>query len=83
MNNEHEKYNCIYPSHKRAYMDKIVNVNESVLLGESSKLKLERNDSGIFVPINNEQVNRYIQQESSNLKSVLESFDTLYNSIEL
>ena len=73
----------IYPSHKVAYMDKIVNVNESVILGESNKLQLEENDKGIFVPITNQQVNNYIRHESANLKTVLESFDTLYESMEV
>lgn len=73
----------IYPSHKRAYMDKIVNVNESVILGESNKLQLEQNDKGIFVPINNQSVINYIKNESTNLKTVLESFDTLYESIQM
>ena len=73
----------VYPSHKRAYMDKIVNVNESVILGESNKLHMEKNDKGIFVPINNKSVIDYIKHESTNLKSVLESFDMLYESIQI
>lgn len=73
----------VYPSHKRAYMDKIVNVNESVILGESNNLKLQKNDKGIFVPINNDSVINYIKHESANLKSILESFDTVYDSIQI
>lgn len=64
-------------------MEKIVNVNESVILGESNNLQLQKNDKGIFVPINNQSVINYIKHESSNLKSVLESFDTIYDSIQL
>lgn len=68
----------IYPSHQKAYMQNIV--SESALMGDQ---EFRKNDKGLFVPIYNEQVNKYIQQESYNLKSVLESFDMLYESIEV
>jgi len=72
----------IYPSHDRAYMDKFVNVSESVILGESSNLICENNDKGLLEPINNQQVMNYIK-ESTNIKSVLESFEFLYDDIIL
>ena len=53
------------------------------IVSESAEVGYEKNDKGLFVPIYNEQVNKYIQQESYNLKSVLESFDMLYESIEV
>lgn len=55
-------------------------VSESATMGDQ---EFKKNDKGLFVPIYNDQVNKYIQQESTNLKSVLESFDMLYESIEL
>lgn len=56
------------------------------IVSESASLnnqEFEKNNKGIFVPIYNDQVNRYIQQESTNIKTVLESFDMLYESIEV
>lgn len=69
-----------YPSHKVAYTQKIVNESASNIV-ETNNFTLKKNDHGLFVPINNKQVIDYIKQESGNLKSVMESFDTIYDSI--
>lgn len=76
----------IYPSHKCAYMDKIV--SESGMIGGVSSSITEsaaytKNDKGIMVPITNSSVMSYIKSESANIDTVLKSFDTLYESASL
>lgn len=77
----------IYPSHKRAYMQNIVNVSESAsLMGQTdlgNKLVLEENDSGLLVPITNKSVIDYIKTESCNLNIMKESMDLLYDSVTI
>lgn len=68
----------VYPSHKRAYMTKVL--SESTSFGED---RFERDGNGIFLPVKNKNVVDYIKQESGNIKSVMESFDLLYNNIEI
>lgn len=82
----------IYPSHPKAYMTGLVqeatnyaktfNPN-SVNYDKNNKFIMEENDKGIMIPITNEKVINYIKSESSNIKTMMESFDTLYNSISL
>lgn len=71
-----------YPSHKRAYTQKLVsesavdtNVTESGIITST--------DPGLLVPITNDSIRSYIMQESANMKMITESFDTLYDSIVL
>lgn len=72
----------IYPSHDKAYT--IGLVNESCdMINESSNLVLQDNDKGIVIPFNNEAVKNYIKEESANFKTIKESFDLLYDDIEL
>lgn len=74
----------IYPSHPRAYTDGIV--SESAGIGvnnESSNVFLEKNDKGILIPITNDSVISYIKSESANFKTIQESYDLLYDNIEL
>lgn len=71
----------IYPSHQRAYMQNIV--NESAGIIENTPEGYSRTSSGLFVPINNKQVTDYIKQESTNLKYVIESFEMLYESMDV
>ena len=68
----------IYPSHKRAYTTGIIGpkneVHEQAMITESAAI------NGIVIPIVNKQVVDYIKEESANLQSVLNTFDTLYES---
>lgn len=71
----------IYPSHKKAYMSDLVSptaknerVNEQALITESAAM------NGVLIPIVNQQVVDYIKTESTNVKSILNTFDTLYES---
>lgn len=73
----------IFPSHAAAYMNKIINVSESALIGESNNLLLTENDKGLIVPITNNSVASYIKDSSKNVKKVIESFEFLYDTITL
>lgn len=70
-----------YPSHERAYTQNLVTESASVL--KNNNFVLEQNDAGLFVPINNESVKKFIMKESCNLDTALESFDMLYESIQV
>lgn len=74
----------IYPSHDKAYTIGLVNENaRMVSCNEDCKLYLDENDKGIIIPITNKSVINYIQSESANFKAIKESFDLLYDNIEL
>ena len=65
----------IYPSHSKAYTDGIVS--------EGSQLLLQKDDPGMVIPITNESVIDYIKSESCNMRFLKESFDIMYDNIEL
>ena len=65
----------IYPSHPRAYTQGLVT--------EGCSGVLEDNDPGMVIPVTNKNVIDYIKQESTNYKNVLESFELMYDSIEV
>ena len=67
----------IFPSHPNAYTDGIVGLQT-----ESANVKIEE-DPGIFFPITNQNVIDCIKQESYSYKKIAESFDVLYESMEL
>ena len=68
----------IYPSHKRAYTTGIIGpkneVHEQAMITESAAI------NGIVIPIMNQQVVSYIKEESANVKDIINTFDTLYES---
>lgn len=73
----------IFPSHKRAYMSGLINpkeasginkMHESALITESCAY------NGNIIPVTNDNVVSYIKEESTNVKSILNTFDTLYES---
>lgn len=71
----------IFPSHKKAYAEKIISptlknekLHESAMITESCALY------GNVIPVTNSSVVDYIKEESANIKSVLNTFDTLYES---
>ena len=49
-------------------------VNEQAMITESAAM------NGVLIPIMNQQVVDYIKTESTNVKSILNTFDTLYES---
>lgn len=71
----------IYPSHDKAYTKGIV--GESAMCTNESNLVLDDNDPGRLIPITNQSVIDYIKTESCNFKQIKESFDLLYDDIEL
>lgn len=73
----------IYPSHPRAYTDGIISESAGVGVNNESNVFLEKNDAGILIPITNDSVISYIKSESANFKAIQESFDLLYDNIEL
>ena len=67
----------IFPSHKMAYTDKLIDPREAQgHIKESAVLK----ENGLLIPILNEQVTSYIKEESANVKSILDTFGCLYES---
>lgn len=79
-----------FPSHKRAYMTGFVTDDKSVkesTVSESTNFNntIDTNseavyENGVLIPIVNQQVVDYIKEESANVKSILNTFDTLYES---
>lgn len=70
----------IFPSHKRAYMENIV--TESAGFEERGGILVPEH-KGLIQPVVTKQIINYIQKESANISSILESFDKLFTSIEL
>lgn len=71
----------IYPSHKSAYMKDFANITESGIITESSNLLLSESDSGILEPLYANQVKGFIKEESMNIKSIIDRFDIIAESI--
>lgn len=72
----------IYPSHDKAYTHKIVS-EAAGLTGSDCNMVLEETDSGLLIPITNNSVIGYIKEESASFKQIKESFDLLYDDIQL
>lgn len=74
----------IFPSHIKAYTIGLVNESASMVdCNEDCQLYVDSNDKGIVIPITNQQVINYIKNESANFQAIKESFDLLYDDIEL
>lgn len=75
----------IYPSHPRAYTDGIVSESGVWLPKnkEENNFVISENDKGVLIPITNDSVINYIKSESANFKTIKESYDLLYDNIEL
>ena len=74
----------IYPSHKEAYTKGLVTESASMIANNIEKRKAySKNESGLLIPITNDSVMSYIMEESANIKSIMNSFDTLYESMQL
>lgn len=73
----------IYPSHKRAYTERLV--TESAVDGtpiSKNKVVFNKTDSSI-IPVTNKEVMDYIKQESANLKTISKRLDMWYDTMEL
>lgn len=67
--------NVIYPSHPGAYTQRIV--YESANIQEDAAVT----ESGIIIPLHNNDIVNYLESESGNLKFVKECFDYVYKDI--
>lgn len=72
----------IYPSHKRAYTQGLVN-ESGLLVPETNKLYIEENYHGFITPITNDKVISLLKEESANVQFVIENFSGIYESIQL
>ena len=79
----------IFPSHKRAYTQGLITSKNEAAVLESCGYDMSQYDKfngtkalneGVILPIVNQQLVDYIKQESANVKSILNNFDTLYES---
>lgn len=66
----------IFPSHKKAYTTKLI--SESASFGNN--VQYEETNSGLLIPITNNEVINYIKTESANLNQIFNTFDTLMES---
>lgn len=87
-------YDRVYfPSHPGAYTTKIITTEAAgqtthfeAKASEIQSLKEAGNDVGstsIITPLTQEEVNNFILTESTNLRSVINTFDVFYESIQL
>lgn len=74
-----------YPSHPEAYTKGIVSESAGNVLPRTPNTAMDdkANKYGIITPIVNQQVLDYIANESCNFKTIVESFDVFYDSIEM
>lgn len=72
----------IYPSHDKAYTSGLVTESAN-MVAEDSKIIMNENEKGILIPITNDSVISYIQNESANMKLFKEFFDLNYNNMSL
>ena len=79
----------IFPSHKRAYMQGLVTSKNEAAVLESAGYNNDAYEmtngrraltEGVVIPVINQQVVDYIKQESANVKSIINTFETLYES---
>ena len=66
----------IYPSHPGAYTQKVISEASEIGINHMAQ---DMHD--ICIPFRRQQVKDFVMQESANLHTVLENFDTLYETI--
>lgn len=72
-----------YPSHKRAYTSGLVTESADINANRAANQRIfTENDKGIILPITNEEVIDMIKKESCNLNRLLDSFTSVYESID-
>lgn len=73
-----------YPSHEKAYTTKIL--SEAAGLSQYDhymQLESVTSDKGVLIPITNQSMISFVKQESANIKAIMESFDTLFQSMQI
>lgn len=76
----------IYPSHVKAYTTKVLSESAADFLEDNNKSDTElivKEGFQLVAPINNQSVTDYILQESGNLKTIIQNFDTFYESVQV
>ena len=80
-----------YPSHEEAYTQKVLGesayeqLESGIYIPKTPNPKTEQkiNENGLLTPITNQKVVDYIKTESTNFKSIVESFEFLYDDIKM
>lgn len=72
----------IYPSHKRAYTERLVN-EAGFDITDSNKVFIDEDYHGFITPITNDKVISLLKQESANINFVMDNFNGIYESIQL
>lgn len=80
-----------YPSHSKAYTQKIIGESASdspyiyipSYVEERGNIQLVDENYQVITPVTNKSVRDYILQESGNLDTIINNFDTFYESITL
>lgn len=70
----------IYPSHPHAYTTRLVSESGNLYIDANIN---NMNNNGKLIPITNESVISYIKSESGRLKSLVEQFEFMYESIDM
>lgn len=76
----------IYPSHVKAYTTKVLSESAADFLEDNKKSDTElivKEGFQLVAPISNQTVTDYILQESGNLKTIIQNFDTFYESVQV
>ena len=75
----------IFPSHATAYGDtvKIGDQVDTAVQTESSRIFLNESDNGLLIPVTEKSITKFVTEQSKNIKNVVESFELLYDTIEL
>ena len=74
-----------YPSHKRAYMTKLLTESTGMEkeIIESSVDLYNRNGAGVLLPVTTADMRQFIKEESANIHKIIESFDMFFDSMTL
>ena len=75
----------IYPSHEVAYTceNGVYVPAEKEIVREGSRLYLNESDTGMVIPVNNQQVINYVKSQSKNFQTVKESMECFFESVQL
>ena len=77
-------YDRVYfPSHPKAYTEKLVTESAALTNRNPNKIVVEEDYKGMITPITNAAIINHIKNESCNLQTIMNNFDTIYESITL
>lgn len=66
----------IYPSHKRAYTERLVQESAGIATESQNQFVVEEAYKGRLIPVHNQQILDYIKTESADLDIMMEAFKT-------